>query len=153
MLYFSYGSNMDPVQMRERCPGARVLGPAKLAGASLFFTNDLAGWPGGVASIRKDPTDEVWGVLWDISEGHLAALDEYEGYPDAYERIVVVVADDRGSHDAWAYVAVPTEEMPPTQLYLDGILRGATSNGLPRHYVDRLRRMMFQSLAGESSGG
>lgn len=152
MLYFSYGSNMDAVQMRERCPGARVLGPAKLAGASLFFTADLAGWEGGVASIRKEPNDEVWGVLWEITEGDLSSLDEYEGYPDAYDRIVVVVTDERGAHDAWAYVAVPTEEVAPTQLYLEGILRGATSNGLPRHYVDRLRRMMFQSHSGSAGG-
>jgi gamma-glutamylcyclotransferase (GGCT)/AIG2-like uncharacterized protein YtfP len=150
MLYFAYGSNMDPQQMRDRCPGARALSAAKLAGASLFFTQDLAGWPGGVASIRKDPSDEVWGVLWDVTPGHVAALDEYEGYPEAYDRIVVTVTDDRGQHEAWAYVAVPTEDARPTPVYMEGIVRGATAHGLPRHYVDRLRRLMFRSHEGSS---
>jgi len=30
MLYFAYGSNLDPVQMGERCPGAHVVGLAAL---------------------------------------------------------------------------------------------------------------------------
>ena len=38
MFYFAYGSNMDPVQMEERCPGAVALGAAHLPGWRLTFT-------------------------------------------------------------------------------------------------------------------
>ena len=30
MLIFAYGSNMDPVQMRQRCPGAETVGSGVL---------------------------------------------------------------------------------------------------------------------------
>jgi hypothetical protein len=79
MHYFAYGSNMDPEQMRERAPGGRALGPARLAGWRLTFTRDSPAWGGGVGHIEPDGADEVWGVLWDATEADMTALDEYEG--------------------------------------------------------------------------
>jgi len=79
MLYFAYGSNMDPVQMSERCPGGAALGAARLDGWRLTFTRDSPAWGGGVGHIERAPEDVVWGVLWDLTTEHLNALDEYEG--------------------------------------------------------------------------
>ena len=37
MRYFAYGSNMDPIQMKSRCPSAKVIGVAKLPHYRLAF--------------------------------------------------------------------------------------------------------------------
>ena len=36
-LYFAYGSNLDPTQMRRRCPTSAPAGPATLDGWRLAF--------------------------------------------------------------------------------------------------------------------
>lgn len=141
MLYFAYGSNMDPDQMRERAPGARALGPARLPGHRLFFTHDSAGWAGGVASISPDASSDVWGVLWRIDDRDLAALDEYEGYPAAYTRTTVTVEIAGGRRDALVYVAMPTVGKRPSEVYLECIVRGAEAHGLPGEYVESLRKI------------
>src|SRR5262245_26446365 len=51
MFYFAYGSNLDPEQMRERCPGHAVVGLAELRDHKLTFQLTSHDWGGGVASV------------------------------------------------------------------------------------------------------
>ncbi len=150
MLYFAYGSNMDPAQMRERAPGGRALGAARLGGWRLTFTRDSPGWGGGVGHIEPDPADEVWGVLWDLTEPDLVALDAYEGVDvGAYVRDEVSVTQDGRDIDAIVYLAVPRGFKQPSERYIAALVRGAEAHGLPKAYVERLRAL---SRAGGSSG-
>ena len=48
-LYFAYGSNMSRALMRARCPTAREVGTATLAGHRLIITSD------GYASVVPEP--------------------------------------------------------------------------------------------------
>ena len=143
MLYFAYGSNMDPEQMATRCLDARAIGPARLAGWRLTFTRDSPGWGGGVGHIELAPGDEVWGVLWEATESDMAALDEYEGVAlGAYVRDrVSVVGAAGGPVEAEVYIAVPRGYKAPSRRYMDALIRGAESHGLPESYVERLRRL------------
>ena len=139
-LYFAYGSNMDPVQMAERCPGSRALGAARLAGWRLTFTRDSPAWGGGVGHIELAPGDEVWGVLWDLTDENLASLDEYEGLAvGAYVRDRVTVRFEEGDVEADVYIAVPRGYKKPSRRYLAALLRGAEAHGCPDDYVERLR--------------
>ena len=56
-LYFAYGSNMDRLAMKRRCPGARAVGPAVLEGYRFFVGVD--GW-GSVSASRADLC--AWGA-------------------------------------------------------------------------------------------
>jgi hypothetical protein len=142
VLYFAYGSNMDPVQMRERAPGARALGPARLPGWRLTFTRDSPGWGGGVGHIEPSGGDEVWGVLWDATEDDLAALDDYEGVAaGAYTRDRVRVLDGDREVEALVYLAVPRGDKPPSGRYVAALVRGAEAHGLPQAYVEMLRSL------------
>lgn len=131
---------MDREQMAERCPGARALGAARLAGWRLTFTRDSPAWGGGVGHIEMAPGDEVWGVLWDLTDDHLASLDEYEGIAiGAYVRDRVTVRlEDRGV-EAEVYIAVPRGYKQPSKRYLSALVRGAEAHGCPDEYVERLR--------------
>jgi len=140
MLYFAYGSNMDPGQMAERTPGGRALGAARLSGYRLTFTRDSPAWGGGVGHIEVDPGDEVWGVLWELTSDHVDALDVYEAVElGVYTRERVTVAHDGGEVEAHAYIAVKTDFKKPSKKYMSALIRGAEAHALPDEYVERLR--------------
>jgi gamma-glutamylcyclotransferase (GGCT)/AIG2-like uncharacterized protein YtfP len=142
MLYFSYGTNMDPVGMRERAPGAKSLGPARLGGWRLTFTADAPDTGFGVPHIQPDENDEVWGVLWDVAEEDVNALDEYEGIAaGAYVRHTIAVSRGDDVVEALTYLAQAHLYRSPSKEFVEQIVRGAESHGLPPMYVQRLRRL------------
>lgn len=152
MLYFAYGSNMEPEQMQARCPGHKVVGLAELRDHRLTFPLTSHSWGGGVASIAVAHTESVWGVVYELTDEHFAALDRYEGYRgpgndhNLYDRETVAVhltrADDgsfpRKLH-ALVYVARTANPGPPSQRYLDALVRGAKHHKLPADYLARLK--------------
>jgi cation transport regulator ChaC len=143
MLYFAYGSNMDPAQMRERCPDARAIGVARLADWRLTFTRDSPAWGGGVGHIEPAPGDEVWGVLWDASDSDVSSLDRYEGVAaGAYVRDSVTVSCDGRAVDALVYLAVPRGFKAPSKRYVSALVRGGEAHALPPEYIDRLRALL-----------
>ncbi|OGF12969.1 MAG: hypothetical protein A2W00_08660 [Candidatus Eisenbacteria bacterium RBG_16_71_46] len=162
MLYFAYGSNLDPQQMRERCPGHHVVGLASLADHRLAYLRYSNAWGGGVAGIQLAHGATVWGVLYELTEEDLLRLDGFEGFKDAgdqhnvYDREQVTVELTRPDDGSFArrvlaatYIARPSNPSPPSQRYLDAILRGAVHHRLPEDYVERLR---LQEVIPEGGG-
>jgi len=151
MLYFAYGSNLDPEQMQSRCPGAAVVGLAALRDHRLVFPLYSNNWGGGVSSIQLAHGHTVWGMLHDLTEEHLQTLDGFESFRgpgdqhNVYDRDQVTVEltrPDDGSFPrrvrAWTYIARPAKPSPPSRRYLDAILRGARHHRLPEEYIAKL---------------
>jgi len=151
MLYFAYGSNLDPVQMASRCPNAKTVGLAALHDHRLVFPRYTETWGGGTAGIVPSHGPAVWGVLFEVTDACLATMDGHEGFrasgdPDNHydrEQISVeLTRPDDGSIPrrvrAWTYVARAANPMPPSRRYLDTILRGARHHRLPEEYVAAL---------------
>jgi gamma-glutamylcyclotransferase (GGCT)/AIG2-like uncharacterized protein YtfP len=148
MFYFAYGSNLDPVQMAQRCPGATAVGAAQLADHRLCFPRRSPVRGCAVASIEPREGSNVWGVLYKIGRDDLVRLDEREGYDpvnlsavNRYDRVEITVTKSNGEAvTAMIYVAVP-EPMPglPSVTYLKHIVDGAVAHRLPDDYVARLR--------------
>ena len=88
ILYFAYGSNLDLQQMQMRCPDAVPFTNAVLHGYKLVERT--------FADIDLSPEDCVNGALYKIRPSDLSVLDCYEGYPEFYERIPVMVSDNAG---------------------------------------------------------
>lgn len=151
MLYFAYGSNLDPDQMRERCPTHHVVGLGELRDHRVIFPLTSHDWGGGVASIGVAHGESVWGMVYELSDTDLATLDRYEGYRgpgdqhNVYDRetvsVLLVRADD-GSFPrrlrAWTYVARPANPARPSRRYLDALLRGARHHRLPDEAIAKL---------------
>ena len=133
-FYFAYGSNMNLEQMARRCPAARPIGSARLAGWT-FRINDR-----GVATVVASPDDEVIGGLWEISERCLRSLDRYEGVRSGLYRreLLPVSLHDDEERIAIVYVAASQRSGLPRAGYLEGILAGAADFALPDHYCARL---------------
>ena len=151
MLYFAYGSNLDPEQMRSRCPSHRVVGLAALRDHRLVFPLYSQRWGGGVASVQLAHGSTVWGLVYDLTDADLAVLDGYEGFRgpgdqhNLYDRDAMKVELTRADDDSFPrtvraaiYVARPSNPSPPSRRYLDAILRGAQSHRLPEEYVTKI---------------
>ncbi|HEV2105132.1 MAG TPA: gamma-glutamylcyclotransferase family protein [Candidatus Eisenbacteria bacterium] len=151
MFYFAYGSNLDPEQMARRCPGYVRVGLAALRDHRLVFPVTSHDWGGGVAGVQAAHGATVWGMVYDLSEEAVAALDRYEGFRapgdhhNLYDRegvFVDLTRPDDGSIPrrlrAWIYVARPANPSPPSRRYLGAIVTGARFHQLPEEYVSGL---------------
>lgn len=154
MHYFAFGSNLDPEQMARRCPNHRVVGVAALHDHKLVFPLYSESWEGGVASVSTSHGNTVWGVVLDLTDEDLAALDGYEGYlgvaneHNVYDRepiYVDLVRPDDGSVPrrvrAFIYLARPANPSRPSRRYVDAIIRGARHHRLPEDYILLLTRL------------
>ena len=143
MIYFAYGSNMSTTVMTDRCPGASVLGPARLDDHRLSFRLPSQRWGGFAADIVTDDGAVTWGVLWKLSDGHLETLDRLEARYDRYP--VFLSSEDIAtaalSYRVKAHLASPTGGSPATD-YLQHLIDGATEHGLPKDYLRRLESML-----------
>jgi gamma-glutamylcyclotransferase (GGCT)/AIG2-like uncharacterized protein YtfP len=144
-LYFAYGSNMDAALMERHCPGHRVLGVAELRDHRLAFTRRSKRTGTGVADIVAAPDESVWGVLYELDDEQLAAIDEKEGNGWAYARklLTVLLHDGGAEHEAHAYAVIAPDEahVPPSADYLGLIRAAACARGLPQIYLDALEAL------------
>ena len=124
MKYFAYGMNTNLTEMARRCPGAVCLGPAWINDYRLTFRY--------YADI--EPAVDNWcdGVLWEITDDNLKALDALEGYPWHYTRFTVLVNTERGSDTALVYQMVDQSfEQAPSNQYFNLVSEGYEQNSVP----------------------
>ena len=146
MLYFAYGSNMDPVQMRQRCPDSTVLSAAVLKGHVLCFPRLSDARQCGVASYEQHPAYDLWGVVYRLSLNDFVRLDANEGYHagrradlNAYNRITITVQIDNTPTGAETYLANRQHGLHlPSTAYLKHLCDGARYHGLPAAYQSML---------------
>jgi gamma-glutamylcyclotransferase (GGCT)/AIG2-like uncharacterized protein YtfP len=126
MRYFAYGSNLNKKQMQERCPDSKPLFTAVLPNYKLIFVGWSRQWKGAVASIKASRGDRVRGAVYEISEQCLRKLDRFEGYPQNYNRLkVIVFGEDDEAIEAITYIkAGQIEEGQPSKEYLEVIQQG-----------------------------
>jgi phage replication-related protein YjqB (UPF0714/DUF867 family)/gamma-glutamylcyclotransferase (GGCT)/AIG2-like uncharacterized protein YtfP len=132
--YFAYGSNLCVDQMAQRCPGAANPRRATLADHD-WLINER-----GVATVEPFDGGHVHGVVWQLTDHDLAALDSAEGVPVRYRRDRMTVHTDYGPSEAWVYIDHRVDPGPPRPGYLERIIDGATHHGLPQRWVDFLKR-------------
>ena len=109
MKYFAYGSNMLRERLRKRVPSASVIGLASVHGRALRFhkrSSDGSAKCDLAATLCED--DQAWGVLFEIPEDQIAALDDAEGLGKGYAREEIqVCAEDGQAVESAVYLATP----------------------------------------------
>jgi gamma-glutamylcyclotransferase (GGCT)/AIG2-like uncharacterized protein YtfP len=143
-LYFGYGSNMDREDWARWCSdhGAKAaglieIGPAWLPDYTLKFHYFSSNRKSGAADVVPGGRGSVVpGLLFEVDEETLAALDDKEGLPYAYERKNVTVIDENGSlKQAITYIVqkhrYSGEYEQPDASYVDLIQRNLLRNNLP----------------------
>lgn len=152
MLYFAYGSNLDWRQMKERCPSAQFVCKAMLKDHRLAFTRMSKKRGCGVADIIYKHGEDIWGVVYQISERDVGGLDRSEGFrPDrrrdenAYIREEYHVYEEGNIEkplSVMLYIANKQENPPlPNNDYKRLIVEGAKYWHLPEEYIRRLEQI------------
>ena len=149
---------MDSEEIGRRCPRYRLMGVAALADHRLGFPLYSTEWGCGVAGLGHAHGERVWGILCELDEGDLAALDEAQGrrgpgdqhnLSDREPVTVELVEPADGSVPrrirAWAYYARSSNPSSPSRRYLDVLVSGARQRGLPEEYVERLGAIPAES--------
>ena len=107
--------------MSWRCPAAKSLGCAELPGYELAFRTH--------ADITVTPDSGMEGVLWEITDDCLAALDMLEGYPHYYTRYEVDVFHDSKWKKALVYKMNYGDIQMPSAGYLRMLVEGYSDHG------------------------
>ena len=139
-LYFAYGSNMLTRRLRERTPSALSIGTATLAGHELRWHKVSKDGSAKCDFVPgSSPQSCVHGVVFEIANADMAALDLAEGLGMGYRKEVVEVACAQGVIEAWTYRATNIDHLAlPYTWYKVLVVAGAREHGLPRSYVDAL---------------
>ncbi len=145
MQYFAYGSNMLTERLRARCPSARAPQVAWADKYALAFCKKSQDGS-GKATLSWRPTAgcRAYGVVFDLDECALPALDKAEGAGKGYDRI-----DDFQVHVAGlpkplsvvAYIADPASidlTLKPYDWYWKLIVAGARQHELPPRYIEAI---------------
>jgi len=146
-LYAAYGSNLDPAQMKERCPHSPSAGTGWLEGWRLTFGGEDLGWEGALATIVEEPGASVYVGLYDVTSLDERVLDEWEGADTGlYSKVKVRVASLEGDQLAWVYVLDGFEGGLPSARYLGVLADAAEKAGAPDDYVTELRTRPCRSV-------
>jgi len=149
-LYAAYGSNMDPQQMRLRCPHSPVRGTGWLEGWRLTFGGEEVGWEGSLATLVEDPGSRVFVALYDITSADEAHLDAWEGADiGLYRKIRLRVQSLEGEVLAWLYVLDAYEGGIPSARYLGILADAAEAAGAPADYLHELRSRPCRGVGEE----
>ncbi len=126
--YIAYGSNMDLMQMRHRCPDAKLLGRGLLEGWRLMFKGSKTG---SYATIEREKGLTVPVLIWRISDADEKRLDHYEGCPTFYYKteLPVVQIDANGIRkgitEGMVYIMHEERKLGVPSMHYLGILEDA----------------------------
>jgi gamma-glutamylcyclotransferase len=147
MKYLAYGSNMLTERLNARVSSAKNPAPFALRKHQLRFHKKSVDCSGKCNIVSTDSeSDVVHGVIFDVDDGQMSALDEAEGVGCGYrrdERILIV--DDTETKVA-VYVAEESaidDALVPHRWYYDLVLAGAEQHALPVDYIAGLRAIPF----------
>jgi len=87
MFYFAYGSNLNHHQMKNiRCVGSKYLKSFFLKDFKMIFSHPNKLNKFGYANIVKKKGSKVAGAIWEITKDHEKILDNYEQFPNIYQK-------------------------------------------------------------------
>ncbi|KAJ7632847.1 Butirosin biosynthesis, BtrG-like protein [Roridomyces roridus] len=153
-LYFGYGSNLWKQQMSARCPENKYLGIARLVDWR-WIINER-----GYANVIPSEGDEVWALLYELSQSDEKNLDRYEGVPVDYVKQNLQVEyyghgeENKKIVEALVYVDVErvTGGWPPQTEYIHRMNCGiadALAQGISQTYISKYLRQSIPETKEE----
>lgn len=129
-LYFAYGSNMDQAAMAKRCPASKPVGIGRLMRHRFIIFDE------GYASVMRDGSHAVWGMVWDLALADMPALDRYESLSTGlYTKVIQPIVTAQGPRRAVVYIGRNTRPGKPKVDYMEAVVEAAMKAGLPVDYI------------------
>ncbi|HHV59433.1 MAG TPA: gamma-glutamylcyclotransferase [Clostridiaceae bacterium] len=143
--YFAYGSCINVESFKDTMRNAgcedkfHICGVGILNGYRLAFTRFSSKWGGGVLDIIESPGDYVLGVVYEITEQAVSAIDAREGAPNCYRRIDDIKVElGYEQVEVFTYMVVDKQmgEIQPAVEYFDVVYKGM-EHRFPLEYVNK----------------
>ena len=159
-MYFAYGSNLNQEDLdrwkitkphhKNLDLRLKKISNGYLPAHRLGFTRKSTFRKNmGVADIIEEmnPDSKVWGVIFEINEAQLKAVQEKEGYPSCYHQVSVEVVDSNGARQRCiTYQAVVPDDKKrqflfyrPHPEYYEVVRKGGEEHGLPKEFFEDLK--------------
>ena len=152
-LVFAYGSNLCTERMRSRATSAIPITIGYVSQRKLVFhKRSDDGSAKANATYTASQYDRVWGVVYKLHQHQKLVLDQHEFLGIGYDEEAVQVVHEYGVIQAWMYVArhdAIDDSLLPYSWYHELVIYGARQHGLPKHYIDHLRK--FDSFVDPNS--
>lgn len=135
---------MSLARLRQRVPGARVIGCYFLDGHDLRFHKRGQDGSAKCDALYTGSDDRIYGVLFEIPQSEKPALDRAEGLGVGYDEKVVSLQNQQGEQrEAITYFALQIDpSLKPYHWYVNHLLVGAREARLPAEYIDRIVRVV-----------
>lgn len=139
--YFAYGSNMSWEQIKGRCPSCEFKGVVVLNGKKVVCNKLSKNKIDHFAGLVDSPSDQVMGVLYQLSSKDISVLDGKEkGYDRSTGKFLVEEIGTGRPIDCFTYLVTnPVTSQRPSPEYLERILKGCRDHKLPSEYMDRIQ--------------
>ena len=125
--YVAYGSNLNMVQMKRRCPTATVVGVTVLNDYQLLFKVSKSG---AYLTVEKCIGKKVPVVIWRVSHEDELMLDWYEGCPKYYYKTTKKFNLKGKTIKAFVYIMHEERELGvPSDYYVETCAEGYNSFG------------------------
>lgn len=148
-LYLAYGSNLNLAQMKNRCPGAKLLGYAMVNNYRLIFRGSGSG---NYLSIEPEIGAAVPCGVFSITPKDEHNLDNYEGFPRFYKKMelcTVLNCNDGSTRKICAMVYYLPKECPaglPTSSYVRTCKQGYKDLGFDESALRQAMRDTWEEL-------
>ena len=121
MFYFAYGSNLNHHQMKNiRCFGSKYLKSFYLNDYKMIFSHPHKLNKFGYANIIKRKGSKVPGAIWEITKDHEIILDNYEQFPNIYQKEYFNLKEKK----IMFYIMSKYFVKNPPKVYVDTINKG-----------------------------
>lgn len=150
MKYFAYGSNMCSNRLRSpsRVPSSEFVAVGSIKGYTLKFHKHSTDGSGKCNAFHTgDESNEVMGVIFELSEGEKPALDSAEGLGHGYHELEITVNTMDGVITASMYVADSSaidDSLMPYTWYKDFVVEGAKQHSLLASYIQNIEAIQAQ---------
>ena len=138
MLYFAYNANIDPSRLSDVAPGASFEFIAHLPEWKMEFT--ILNGNGGLPSVRPLPGNTVWGAIFSVDDGDLAAIDAHEAGEGRVPTNTQAMDREGRRHEVITHVAAEATDahLHPEHTYLQQMVTGGRHWKLPMGWVASL---------------
>ena len=147
LLYFSYTARIVPDAMAQVAPGAEFEFIAHLPEWRLEFPIDGNGWNGALPSVTPTSGSTVWGAVFSVPDGEVAAIDEIEHHEGRVASQVEAMDRLGQRHQVLTHVYDGPQNGPlqPSSDYLSMMLAGSRHWSLPAGWIAGLEEYLEAS--------
>ena len=150
--YFAYCTLLDRDEMRRFCPGARPGEVGWVTGWRVGFGSYGDAGPGGGCQLYSETEHRVYGLIYELDDDEMTALDTISGVDKGYYRKLDLRVEIKSgtSVDAITYVIPAPGPFHPSAACTTPILRGSRDLALPDAYIRELEATIASARSGST---